>query len=80
VSRPEFRVARTRKGEYPIFLERRAAGKTVTIVRNLSGDTNALLALLKRHCAAGGKAFADCVEIQGDHRSKVNSFLREKGF
>jgi translation initiation factor 1 len=74
-----FRVERTRKGSYPIIVERRAAGKSVTIVRNLSGDTEALLALLKKHCAAGGKAFADSIEIQGDHRAKVETFLREKG-
>ena len=78
-ARVEFHVARTRKGGYPIFVERRAAGKTVTIVRNLSGNTEALLALLKKRCAAGGKAFADSVEIQGDHRTKVEAFLREKG-
>lgn len=77
--RAQFRVERTRKGDYPILLEKRAAGKTVTIVRNLSGDTEALLALLKKHCAAGGKAFVDSVEIQGDHRTKVDAFLREKG-
>lgn len=59
-------------------MERRAAGKSVTIVRNLSGDTEGLLALLKKHCAAGGKAFADSIEIQGDHRAKVEAFLREK--
>ena len=76
---PAFRVTKTRKGDYPIFLERRAAGKTVTILRNLSGDTDALLASLKKRCAAGGKAFADSVEIQGDHRAKVDAFLREKG-
>lgn len=75
----KFHVERTRKGGYPIFLEKRAAGKTVTIIRNLSGDTEALLALLKKRCAAGGKALVDSVEIQGDHRTKVDAFLREKG-
>jgi translation initiation factor 1 len=75
-----FTVGRTKKGDYPIFMEKRAAGKSVTIIRNLSGDTEALLALLKKHCAAGGKAFADSVEIQGDHRDKVRAFLRERGF
>jgi translation initiation factor 1 (eIF-1/SUI1) len=74
-----FRVERTKKGNYPVFLEKRAAGKTVTIVRNLSGATEALLALLRKHCAAGGKAFADSVEIQGDHCTKVETFLRGKG-
>jgi len=74
-----FRIARTRKGGWPVFVERRAAGKTVTIVRNLSGDTGALLAVLKKRCAAGGRAFTDSVEIQGDHRAKVEAILREYG-
>lgn len=74
-----FRVARTRKGGYPISVERRAAGKTVTVVRNVSGDTEALLTMLKKRCAAGGKAFEDSVEVQGDHRDKVEAFLREQG-
>lgn len=75
---PPFRIARTKKGGYPIFLEKRAAGKTVTVLRNVSGDAEALLALLKKRCAAGGKAFDDSVEIQGDHCARVEAFLREK--
>ncbi|HPO16598.1 MAG TPA: hypothetical protein PLI09_24390 [Candidatus Hydrogenedentes bacterium] len=78
-SAPAFRIARTKKGNYPIFLEKRAAGKTVTVIRNVSGDLDALLALLKKKCAAGGKAFEDSVEIQGDHCAKIESFLRENG-
>lgn len=74
-----FRIARTRKGGYPIFIERRAAGKTVTVIRNVSGDTESLLAMLKRHCAAGGKAFEDNIEIQGDHCAKVEALFRQKG-
>lgn len=79
-STPCFRVGKTKKGGYPISMERRAAGKSVTIIRNLSGDTEALLALLKKHCAAGGKAFADSVEVQGDHGAKIEAFLRDRGF
>lgn len=76
---PAFRIARTKKGDYPIFVERRAAGKTVTILRNLTGNTDALLSLLKKHCATGGKAFEDSVEIQGDHREKMKVFLKNQG-
>lgn len=74
-----FRIARTKKGNYPIFLEKRAAGKMVTVIRNVSGDLEALLSLLKKKCAAGGKAFEDSVEIQGDHCVKIESFFRENG-
>jgi len=76
---PPFRVARTRKGGYPISVERRAAGKTVTVIRNVSGDAEALLSVLKKRCAAGGKSFGDSVEVQGDHCDKVEAFLREQG-
>jgi len=76
---PAFRIARTRKGDYPISVERRAAGKTVTIIRNISGDSEALLSLLKKHCATGGKAFEDSVEIQGDHTEKVKAFFKNRG-
>lgn len=79
VATPGFRVARTRKGGYPVSFEKRSAGKVVTVVREVSGDAEALLSLLKRHCAAGGKAFDGYVEIQGDHRAKVEAILRELG-
>ena len=74
-----FHVGRTRKGGYPIFLEKRPGGKSMTIIRNVSGDTDALLHLLKKRCAAGGKAFEDWVEVQGDHCDKLHSLLRELG-
>ncbi len=76
---PAFRITRTKKGNYPIFLEKRTAGKTVTVIRNASGDLETLVSLLKKKCAAGGKAYADYVEIQGDHCAKVELFLRENG-
>ena len=60
-------------------MEKRRAGKVVTIIRNVSGNTDVLVTALKKRCAAGGKAFADSVEIQGDHGSRVEVFLREKG-
>ncbi len=74
-----FCIKRTKKGGFPLFLEKRAAGKSVTIIRNITGDTSALLTLLKKHCAAGGKAFPDSVEIQGDHCKKIEKFLQENG-
>jgi translation initiation factor 1 (eIF-1/SUI1) len=74
-----FRVGRTKKGGYPVSLEKRSSGKTVTVIRNVSGDTEALLTLLKKRCAAGGKAFEDWVEVQGDHRDRVETLLRGLG-
>ena len=74
-----FRVGRTKKGGYPIFLEKRSGGKTMTIIRNVSGDADALLTLLKKRCAAGGKAFDDSVEVQGDHCERIQTLLRGLG-
>jgi len=74
-----FCVGRTRKGGYPVSLEKRPGGKTMTIIRNVSGDADALLTLLKKRCAAGGKAFEDWVEVQGDHCDKVQALLKDMG-
>jgi translation initiation factor 1 (eIF-1/SUI1) len=74
-----FAVARTRKGGYPIFVERRGAGKVVTVVRNVSGDAEKLAGLLKKRCASGGRAIEGAVEVQGDHAGKVEAILREMG-
>jgi translation initiation factor 1 (eIF-1/SUI1) len=74
---PQFSVSRTKKGGYPIELEKRSGGKVVTIVRKISGDTEALLRVFRKLCAAGGKAGEDSIELQGDHRAKVETFLRK---
>ena len=74
-----FQVGRTRKGGWPVVLERRAKGKQVTVVRNLTGDAKGLLAILKRRCGAGGRAEDDFIEIQGDHRAAISAFLDERG-
>jgi translation initiation factor 1 len=73
--RPAYRIERTRKGGWPVSVERRPGGKVVTIIRSCSGDLSALLRVLKKHCAAGGVAREDSIELQGDHRAKVEAFL-----
>jgi translation initiation factor 1 len=72
---PKFRIEKTRKGGWPVFVERRPGGKVVTIIRNCSGDLDTLLRELKKRCAAGGVAREDAIELQGDHRAKVEAFL-----
>ncbi len=74
-----FRVARTRKGGLPIFVENRPKGKVATVIRNVSGDADALLSILKKRCGAGGLVRDDTVEIQGDHRDTVEGFLKQSG-
>lgn len=72
-----FAVGRTRKGGYGISIERRPNGKQVTVLRNVQGDAEALLTLLKKRCGAGGVVRGDHVELQGDHRAAVDVFLNE---
>jgi translation initiation factor 1 len=54
-------------------------GKTVTVVRGLSGDLHALAKDLKRHCATGGAVKDGAIEIQGDHRDRVVARLLAAG-
>lgn len=73
----QYAVAKTRKGGWPVFVERRAAGKVVTVIRNVSGDAEALLSTLKKKCGAGGVVRDGEVEIQGDHRARIEAFLQD---
>ena len=72
---PRYSVGRTRKGGWPVRTERRAAGKTVTVVENVSGDAEALLAALRKRCGAGGAVRDGAVEIQGDHCAAIAAIL-----
>lgn len=58
-------------------------GKTVTVVRGLALDPEALVALGKRlrsACGAGGTAKDGVLEVQGDHADKVLALLLAEGF
>ena len=68
-------VEKTRKGGWPVRFEKRAGNKAVTIIDRISGDAKALLTALKKHCGAGGTVREDSVELQGDHRQRVQAFL-----
>lgn len=72
-----FAVDRTRKGGYHLAIEKRAGGKVVTVVRGITRGEEALLAALKKLCGAGGALREDGIEIQGDHRARVERFLVE---
>jgi len=69
-------VGKTRKGGFAISLERRAKGKQVTVLRNVSGDAEALLRELKKRCGAGGVVREEAIELQGDHQAAVLEFLK----
>lgn len=66
-----------------VRVEKRKKGKLVTVVSGLSPDDNdlaALLTKLKTTCGAGGTLRDDLLEIQGDHRDRIASLLRELGY
>lgn len=58
-------------------------GKNVTVVFELPNNDDyfkKLLKKLKSHCGSGGAYKDKRMEIQGDHRDKVKSFLEKIGF
>ncbi len=68
------RIQREKKGR---------AGKTVTVVTGLPGsasELDAILKDLKQHCGAGGTRDGAVVEIQGDHRARIEARLAALGF
>lgn len=57
-------------------------GKTVTVVRGLALDANALVAVgkqLRAACGAGGTAKEGVLEVQGDHVERVMAWLAQAG-
>lgn len=59
------------------------AGKSVTLIegfRESIEDIEALAKQLKTKCATGGTVKDRTIEIQGDHRIKVASFLEQLGY
>lgn len=57
-------------------------GKTVTTVHGVQGTEDELKDLakeLKKLCGVGGAVKDFVIEIQGDHRDRIEGFLRERG-
>lgn len=66
-----------------VTVEKRKAGKTVTVVRGLKADESnlpELLTNLKSACGAGGTLREHDIELQGDQASQVKSFLISRGY
>ena len=58
-------------------------GKAVTCVVGIQHNPQVmeeLAAMLKRFCGAGGTVKGKDIEIQGDHRQKIISKLKELGY
>lgn len=67
------RVSREKQGR---------GGKTVTVVRGLALDADALVALgkqLRSACGTGGTAKDGVLELQGDHVERVLALLQQQG-
>jgi translation initiation factor 1 len=63
--------------------EKRNKGKTVTVIRGLAADDNDLPDLLKKlknECGAGGCVEEDTIEVQGDHRPRIEKTLKKIGY
>ena len=68
------RIARDRKSR---------GGKTVTILAGIPGDAaqvSDLAQALKKLCGSGGTVKGDSIEIQGDHRDRLEVRLKELGY
>jgi translation initiation factor 1 len=55
-------------------------GKTVTVIRGLTGDLGAVASDLKRRCGTGGAVKGAAIEIQGDHRDEIVARLQSAGY
>lgn len=59
------------------------ANKTVTLVRGFQsrpGELEGIVGALKKQCGTGGRVLDNEIELQGDHRAKVASYLTKQGF
>jgi translation initiation factor 1 len=72
-----------RKIKAALRLEKRASGKTVTVVAGLPRNgafLEALLKDLKKSCGTGGRADDGAVELQGDQRDRLRDLLAARGW
>jgi translation initiation factor 1 len=66
-----------------VQVEKRKAGRVVTVIRGLAptdNDLPALLTELKNACGAGGTVRDDSLEIQGDQLQRAKEALSAIGY
>lgn len=69
-------------GGIRLSLDRRASGRVVTVVTGLPGSPDEVSRMcreLKAACGAGGTVKDGVLELQGDHRPRVEAFLAARG-
>ena len=70
------------RGGIRITLDRRASDRLVTVVTGLPGSPAEVAALakeLKTACGTGGTVKDGALELQGDHRPRVEAVLDARG-
>ncbi|GAB4561858.1 MAG: translation initiation factor [Anaerolineae bacterium] len=67
-----------------LMLDRKGRrGKIVTVVAGFqvpTGDLKDLAKALRKACGAGGTVRDDAIEVQGDHRERVEAYLKGLGY
>lgn len=66
-----------------IYNDRRRYGKVVTVVEGIDAsdiDLDELARALKTKCASGGTVKDGRIELQGEHKKKVQDVLESMGF
>ncbi|MET0554061.1 MAG: translation initiation factor [Vicinamibacteria bacterium] len=75
-------TAASARGGIRLTLDRRASDRVVTVVTGLPGSPAEVAALakeLKTACGTGGTVKDGALELQGDHRPRVEAVLDARG-
>jgi translation initiation factor 1 len=84
--KPEKSPTERPKGDGIVRIQRQTKGrkgKGVCVISGLDLEDSALKLLaaeLKKHCGCGGAIKHGEIEIQGDFREKLKTFLQQKGY
>lgn len=83
--KPEHQSEQRAKGDGIVRIRREVSGrkgKGVSVISGLDlphAELKALAKSLKQHCGTGGATKAGAIEIQGDNREKIKTFLEALG-